>query len=177
MFQGSKNCQEKQRKNSTSIEDRRCLECSRHFSTSAALISHVKTHKSLDLALSDSSSPHSQTLPATSASSPLVPTPRSEPAAPSVIDASLLYPMAQDVAAASMLAPSPPEPALLATRADTSGSAASLTCDLCNTTLKSKAALIKHRVFIFQFFLILIHHLLIRIVQSARNWLRLLLHP
>ena len=44
MFQGSKNCQEKQRKNSTSIEDRRCLECSRHFSTSAALISHVKTH-------------------------------------------------------------------------------------------------------------------------------------
>ena len=152
---------EKQRKNSTSIEDRRCLECSRHFSTTAALISHMKTHKSLDLALSDSSSRQSQTLPVLSVT-PFVPNVATSESAPGpthssgiVLDISTVPPLQPRVSSGVMsnqLEPLPPAVSLLQASVDSANTTfdptdkPTLTCDLCQTTLKSKGALVKHRV-------------------------------
>ena len=134
------------------------------------MISHVKTHKSLDLALSDSSSRQSQTLPALVSSSLLVPRPQSVQATASVPAAvmqaeSLGQPLQSTVidvvhvdASATSLGSLLPRVTVIqgvdVTLTDTTITAAApgkpadttLTCDLCSTILKSKAALTKHRV-------------------------------
>ena len=177
------------------MEDRRCLECSRHFSTTQALASHVKTHKSLNLALSVTSSPLSQSLPPdilapttnstvsaylevpsqqsnTNATSAQVSSAPSVSAPPCVNAAALLTATPQ-VVSASPGAVAPPQCAAAVVTAlvtaasptscppvasslsnstfsepasQTDSSQTTFTCDICSRSLKTKSALIKHRV-------------------------------
>ena len=122
----------------------------------------MKTHKSLDLALSDSSSRQSQTLPVLSVTplGPIVPTSQSTPGTNNssgiILDVSTVAPLqprvSNVVTLATPLEPLPPAVSLLQASVNTTKSTSdatdkpTLTCDLCHTTLKSKGALVKHRV-------------------------------
>ena len=181
------------------MEDRRCLECSRHFSTTQALASHVKTHKSLNLALSVTNSPLSQSLPpeiltptnnsisgnlevpsqlpntnVTSAQISSVPsvggppcvnataflTPQVVSASPVVTASGVIAPhqgvsTSTDTIAAPVAVAAPPPVSSFAahssstlsqTASQTEHSQTPFTCDICCKGLKTKSALIKHRV-------------------------------
>ena len=155
------------------MEDRRCLECSRHFSTTQALASHVKTHKSLNLALSVTNSPLSQSLPPgivaptsnstyleipsqpantkdTSANVSLAPsvsvTPGVNTSAHVTARPEVVIALPGDNAAALAVATSPSNSTFGEPATQTDSSQTTFTCDMCSRTLKTKSALIKHRV-------------------------------
>ena len=175
------------------MEDRKCLECSRYFSTTQALASHVRTHKSLNLALSVTSSPLSQslppelltptfnnstlTVPSSLAGTGATLAPLEAVAVPNIdsLDATLV-PLAGVPAAstASATITAPVVRAALVASTDLDASATSVSsvvsssalevppsqaasaqtsfiCDICSRSLKTKPALIKHRVSLSRF--------------------------
>ena len=138
-LQGSKNCREKQRKNSTSVEDRKCLECGQYFSTTQGLASHVRTHRSLNLALSVTNSPHSQTLPVESSSYPTI---SSEPTFPASSTADTVVAVVSAVTTVTSAEGSNGVVAQDEPRAQKDG----FVCEICSSTLKTKSALSKHKV-------------------------------
>ena len=99
----------------------------------------MKTHKSINLVLSDSSAPQSQTLPDLVVSS-------ASPVPSQVHTPTLLCSTAADITSSDITpvvaADLQPEPVTTATVAGVAG----FTCDLCLTTTKTKSALIQHRV-------------------------------